>query len=176
MVQLRQYLALELETGVHGNRQSAAVHDLDRHLLFELSIRALGQVNLAHSAGTQGSQHPVGSNSISHHFCSMHLDASSLQTDRSCGRVLIACMKAQPPTLTRRWIMSNGNEQKNPPPPPPPPGGPKPGSGGAKPADGNQNPPQKMLRAAGVGGALGGAIGGIIGALIGCCLCLHHLH
>jgi hypothetical protein len=73
--------------------------------------------------------------------------------------------------------MPNGNEHKSPPPPPPPPPGGKPGGDGVvKPNDGNAQPPQRLLRAAGMGGALGGAVGGIIGALIGCCLCLHHLH
>jgi hypothetical protein len=72
--------------------------------------------------------------------------------------------------------MPNGNQTKNPPPPPPPPpplpGGTQPG--GVTPNDGGQIPPQKLHRAAGVGGAVSGAIGGLMGALIGCCL--HYTH
>jgi hypothetical protein len=53
--------------------------------------------------------------------------------------------------------MPNGNEHKSPPPPPPPPPGGKPGGDGVvKPNDGNAQPPQRLLRAAGMG--------------------LHHLH
>jgi hypothetical protein len=52
MIELRQYLALQLEPRVHGNRKRAAMHNLDGNLLFKLRIRALGKVNLAHPAGT----------------------------------------------------------------------------------------------------------------------------
>ena len=37
-------------------------------LLLELGVSALGKINLAHPAGTQGTQYPVGPYSISHHF------------------------------------------------------------------------------------------------------------
>jgi hypothetical protein len=178
MIELRQYLALYLEACVHGDREGAAVHNLDGNLLFELGIRSLGKVDLAHPARTQGAQHPVRSYAISHHFQSMHPDKGYLQTSRSCGGVLDACMKAGALTATRRCIMPNGKEHKNPPPPTPPPGGTPPtGPSGPQPRDGNNQPPQIQLRrAAGVGGAVGGAVGGLIGALIGCCFCLQHLH
>ena len=52
VVELRQYLALQLEPRVHRNRKRAAMHNFDRNMLFKLRIRALGKVNLAHPAGT----------------------------------------------------------------------------------------------------------------------------
>jgi hypothetical protein len=47
------------------------MHHLDSDLLLELSISTLGKINLAHPAGTQGTEYPVGAYSISHHFWSM---------------------------------------------------------------------------------------------------------
>jgi hypothetical protein len=81
---------------VHGDRESAAVHHLDGNLLFELSVGPFGKVDLAHPARTQGAQHPVRSYAISHHIQSMHPRKGRLQTYRSCGWVLVACMKAGP--------------------------------------------------------------------------------
>src|SRR5450631_341644 len=151
---------------MHGNGERTAVHDLDGDLLLELSISPLGKVNLAHPAGAQGTQHPVGPYSISHHFWSMHPNKAGLQTAADL-RPDGACVyeSGATPNLGA-GPMPNGNEHKAPPPPPPPPPpGSKPG-GGAKTDGGSDQPPQNQLRrAAGVGGAVGGAIGGVIGAL-----------
>ena len=150
------------------------MHDLDGDLLLELSISPLGQVNLAHPTGAQGTQHPIGPYSISHHFWSMHPNEAGLQTAAGLrpGRACVYESGAPTPILGA-GSMSNGNEHKTPPPPPPPPpppGGTQPG-GGANTDGGSDQPPQIQLRrAAGIGGAVGGAIGGVIGALIGCCL------
>ncbi len=56
------------------------MHDLDGHLLFKLSIRAFGKVNLTHPAHAQGAQHPIRPYAISHHFWSMHPVTGDLQT------------------------------------------------------------------------------------------------
>jgi hypothetical protein len=48
--------------------------------LLELGISSLGKVNLTHPAAAQGTQHPVRSYSISHHFWSMHPNKAGLQT------------------------------------------------------------------------------------------------
>ena len=54
MVELGQYLALQLEARMHRHRERAAVHHLDGNLLFELGVSPLRKVYLAHPAGTQG--------------------------------------------------------------------------------------------------------------------------
>jgi len=46
--------------------------DFDGDLLLKLGIGALGQVNFAHTAGTQGAQYPIRSYAVSRHFWSMH--------------------------------------------------------------------------------------------------------
>src|SRR5271157_5238605 len=99
MIELGQYLALQLEPRVHSARHGSAVHHLDGDLLFELGIGSLGEIYLAHAAGTQGAQYPVRSYAISHHFRSMRSVAGLLQTNGPCGRVLLACMKAGPPSV-----------------------------------------------------------------------------
>jgi hypothetical protein len=68
VIELRQDLAFQLEARVHRNGERTAMHHLDGDLLLELSISPLGKVNLAHPAGAQGVQHPVGPYTISHHF------------------------------------------------------------------------------------------------------------
>src|SRR5271155_657778 len=99
MIELGQNLALQLEPRVHSARHGSAVHHLDGDLLFELGIGSLGETYLTHAAGTQGTQHPVRSYAISHHFRSMRSAAGLLQTNSPCGRVLLACMKAGPPPV-----------------------------------------------------------------------------
>jgi len=54
--------------------------NLDRDLLFKLSIRAFGKVNLAHAACTQSAQYPVRSDAVANHLGSMHPDTADLQT------------------------------------------------------------------------------------------------
>jgi hypothetical protein len=53
---------------MHPNRKRAPVNDFDGHLLFELRIRSLGEVYLAHAAGTQRAQYSIRPYAISHHF------------------------------------------------------------------------------------------------------------
>ena len=68
MIELRQNLPLDLKARMHCHRERAAMHHFDGDLLLKLGIGALGQVNLAHPARTQGAQHPVRSYAISDHF------------------------------------------------------------------------------------------------------------
>jgi len=56
------------------------MHYFNGDLLLELGVSSLGKVDLAHSAGAQRVQHPIGPNSISHHFPSMHPNKAGLQT------------------------------------------------------------------------------------------------
>jgi hypothetical protein len=65
---------------MHSDRQRSAMDHLDGNLLFELGIRSLGEVHLPHPADTQGAQHTVRPNAISHHFWSMLPRVGSLQT------------------------------------------------------------------------------------------------
>jgi hypothetical protein len=53
---------------MHPDRKRPTVYDFDRNLLLKLGVGALGQVNLAHAAGTQRAQHSIRSYAISHHF------------------------------------------------------------------------------------------------------------
>ncbi len=121
MIELGQYLALQLEARVHGDRKGAAMHDLDGNLLFELGIGSLGKINLAHPAGTQGAQHPVRPYAISHHFWSMHPDEgrSANRAALAAGAACVYESRASTAKLGDGY-MPNGNEHKNPPPPPPP--------------------------------------------------------
>src|ERR1700722_5732679 len=67
------------------------MHNLDRNLLLELCIGALSKVNLAHPARTQGAQHAVRPDSVSHHFWSMHPLQAGLQSQRLL-RASTACV------------------------------------------------------------------------------------
>jgi hypothetical protein len=97
MIELSEYLTLQLQSRMHPDREGPAVYDFDRNLLLELGIGALRQVNLPHTAGTQRAQYPIRSYAVSHHFWSMHPDPYPLQTTWApCGRVLLECMKAGP--------------------------------------------------------------------------------
>src|SRR5258708_5775529 len=120
------------------------MHDFDGDLLLELSIGPLGQVNLAHPAGTQGSQHPIGPYSISHHFWSMHPRKADLQTARALRQGAACVYESGAHAKLGDGLMSNGNKAPPPPPPPPPPGGTDPG-GGAKTDGGSDQPPQNQL-------------------------------
>ena len=80
VIELRQDLALQLEPGVHPDGERSAVHNFDGDLLLELGIGPFSQVNLSHTAGTQGAQYPVRSYAVSDHFCSMHPDKGDPQT------------------------------------------------------------------------------------------------
>src|SRR5882757_443906 len=80
MIELRQDLALQLQPGVHPDGDGSAMHNLDGDLLLELGIGPLSQVNLSHTAGTQGAQYPIRSYAVSDHFCSMHPGKGDLQT------------------------------------------------------------------------------------------------
>src|SRR5882757_112814 len=68
MIELRQDLALQLEPGVHPDGEGSAVHNFDGDLLLELGIGPLSQVNLSHTAGTQGAQYPIRPYAVSHHY------------------------------------------------------------------------------------------------------------
>src|SRR5271168_330346 len=99
MIELGQYLALQLEPRVHTGRQGSAMHHLDGDALFELGVGSLGEIDFPHTAGTQGAQYPVRPYAISPHFCSMRSAAGLLQTISPCRRALLTCMKAGPPKV-----------------------------------------------------------------------------
>jgi hypothetical protein len=80
MIELRQDLTLQLEPGVHPDGEGSAVHNFDGDLLLELRIRPFSQVNLSHTAGTQGAQYPIRSYAVSDHFWSMRPGGGDLQT------------------------------------------------------------------------------------------------
>jgi hypothetical protein len=146
MVELRQDLALQLEPGVHPGGEGAAVHNFDGDLLLELGIGPLSEVNLSHTAGTQGAQYPIRSYAVYHHFWSMHPGKGDLQTMaplRAGISYVYESGAPKRPHLRRSTHMSNGHDpNKTPPPPPAPPSGP----GGIKPQDVDK-PPQSQLRA-----------------------------
>ncbi len=65
MVELCQDLAFDFQPRLNSAR--VAINYLDGHLLLELSVRPLGQVNLAHAAHPQGAEHSIRPYAISFH-------------------------------------------------------------------------------------------------------------
>jgi hypothetical protein len=68
MIELSEYLALQLQSRMHPDRERSAVNDFDGDLLLELGVGPLGQVNFSHAAGTQDAQYSIRSYAVSHHF------------------------------------------------------------------------------------------------------------
>jgi hypothetical protein len=64
VIQLGENLTFHFQARMDTTAQRAAMHYLDGDQLIELRVRTLGQVNLAHAAGTQGAQYPVRSYAI----------------------------------------------------------------------------------------------------------------
>ncbi|MEM6704569.1 MAG: hypothetical protein AAF690_17760 [Acidobacteriota bacterium] len=60
MLQPREDLALGKESALDVLRGARPPQDLDRHLLFELAVIALGEVNAPHAAATDLLERPVG--------------------------------------------------------------------------------------------------------------------
>src|ERR1700689_4722785 len=59
VIELRQYLPLQLEPRVHVSRKRAAMQNLDATRLSNRRTRAPGKVTLPHPAATQGAQPPI---------------------------------------------------------------------------------------------------------------------
>jgi len=64
MIERRKNLALCAEALENGGSIETSAHELDRHLLFILAIRAFGAVYLTHSAVPDLLDHPVDPDSV----------------------------------------------------------------------------------------------------------------
>ena len=64
MIERRQDLAFELQPALHLARQQPAPHQLDRDLLLELLVGALGEEHLAHAAAAEAAHDAIGADAL----------------------------------------------------------------------------------------------------------------
>ena len=101
MPQPRQNLAFGFESSMHGIGIHAALHDLHGHLLLELAVAAMGQVDNAHAAPSDLAIDRLWTHSL----VRLRLPIRKLSEWIACGRRIIDST-----ALPRRLTLSDADK------------------------------------------------------------------